>query len=144
MNSCVASRPHAYRATDTTTPKKTTTTKPPQIFFFCFDHSTIVGSRHCFEHEDKNASPRIVPNLASPLAGPIRIAMVSLTRLCLFVWRRLLLQTFWRHYASLAVELVFVAATFMYMLYHDRVDKAQVKKLNRSYIDLADLKSDER
>ncbi|KAH7956818.1 hypothetical protein HPB52_012816 [Rhipicephalus sanguineus] len=67
--------------------------------------------------------------------------MVSCSRLCLFVWRRLLLQTLWRHYASLAVEMVFVVATFMYMLYHDRVDKAQVKKLNRSYVDLAELKS---
>ncbi|KAL1413928.1 hypothetical protein MTO96_007977 [Rhipicephalus appendiculatus] len=67
--------------------------------------------------------------------------MVSCSRLCLFIWRRLLLQTLWRHYALLAIELVFVVATFMYMLYHDRVDKAQVKKLNRSYIDLAELKS---
>ncbi|XP_065310534.1 phospholipid-transporting ATPase ABCA3-like isoform X3 [Dermacentor albipictus] len=60
--------------------------------------------------------------------------MVSCSRVCLFVWRRLLLQTLWRHCASLVVELVFVVATLMYMLYSDRVDQAQVKKLNRSYL----------
>ncbi|XP_075539239.1 uncharacterized protein LOC142573922 [Dermacentor variabilis] len=66
--------------------------------------------------------------------------MVSCSRVCLFVWRRFLLQTLWRHYASLAVELAFVVGTLMYMLYSDRVDQAQVKKLNRSYLAVAELR----
>ncbi|KAH7958270.1 hypothetical protein HPB49_000371 [Dermacentor silvarum] len=66
--------------------------------------------------------------------------MVSCSRMCLFIWRRLLLQTLWRHYVSLAIELVFVVGTLMYMLYNDRVDQAQVKKLNRSYLALGEFR----
>ncbi|KAH7960966.1 hypothetical protein HPB49_025412 [Dermacentor silvarum] len=54
--------------------------------------------------------------------------MVSCSRMCLFIWRRLLLQTLWRHYVSLAIELVFVVGTLMYMLYNDRVDQAQPRE----------------
>ncbi|KAK8767242.1 hypothetical protein V5799_005991 [Amblyomma americanum] len=60
--------------------------------------------------------------------------MVSCANVGLFIWRRLLLQTLWRHYVTLAVELTFVVVTFVYLLSHDRVDPAQVKKLNRSYV----------
>ncbi|KAK8767232.1 hypothetical protein V5799_005981 [Amblyomma americanum] len=60
--------------------------------------------------------------------------MVSCANVGLFIWRRLLLQKLWRHYVTLAVELTFVVVTFVYLLSHDRVDPAQVKKINRSYV----------
>ncbi|KAL1483970.1 hypothetical protein MTO96_001825 [Rhipicephalus appendiculatus] len=58
--------------------------------------------------------------------------MSACCNLYTFLWRRLYLQTVRRHYLALLIEIIFVLVTFIFFLQNDRVDLAQVKKLNSS------------
>ncbi|KAL1476124.1 hypothetical protein MTO96_036749, partial [Rhipicephalus appendiculatus] len=51
------------------------------------------------------------------------------------LWRRLFLQTIWRHYIALFTEVIFVVVTFAFFLHLDRVDLKSVRKLNSTVLE---------